>query len=512
MSAAGVALMLGGAGILISAGPAQAAEVSYKTECIPPSISGLPPVQGTTKVLITAPAEAKVGDEVEIVWKTVQAASKNPDVLDLGADTVKPSGVLKVGGAGSGTVAMEGPRSNPPIPKNSPMVLPEMKGKLKLTAAGDITLTPDKYTINVSKPLSTDTKCTPKEAVPVGATIKVTAAGGSTSGGTTSGGSSGSSTTTSGGSSTTTSGGSSTTTSGGSTTTSGGSSTTTSGGSSTTTSGGSSTTGGHTGSAGTGSSTSTSGGSSTTTSGGSSSSAGGSTSGGSGGQTDFPGKEVTVAFTCTSPGPPNINSKVTISAKKNGAVYDLTVKTAKGVMNSPAPLPKGALVPTMAVKIGGADSGTVTVTGAPNSTAVAAGAPVSLEDMKGTYKPGATGKSTLSPGALTIKVTLGEAKMEIPCQVKGAVKASLELDTSKQAGGASGGSDGGSSGSGSGSSSGGSSSGGSAAASGGSSGENLAETGAESDGALRALALVAGTVILIGGAVFTFTPWARLRR
>ncbi|MEU3689675.1 hypothetical protein [Streptomyces narbonensis] len=532
MSAAGVALMLGGAGILISAGPAQAAEVSYKTECIPPSISGLPPVQGTTKVLITAPAEAKVGDEVEIVWKTVQAASKNPDVLDLGEDTVKPSGVLTVGGAASGTVAMEGPRKNPPIPKNSPMVLPEMKGKLKLDKAGDITLTPDKYTINVSKPLSTDTKCAPKEAVPVAATIKVTAAGGSSSGGsssgsttttggsstTTSGGSStttsgGSSTTTSGGSSTTTSGGSSTTTSGGSSTTTSGGSSTTSGGSSTTTSGGSSTTEGHTGSAGTGSSTSTSGGSSTTTSGGSSSSAsggsasaGGSTSGGGGGQTDFPGKEVTVAFTCTSPGPSNINSKVTISAKKNGAVYDLTVKTAKGVMNSPAPLPKGALVPSMAVRIGGADSGTVKVTGAPNSTAVAAGAPVSLEDMKGTYKPGATGKSTLSPGALTISVTLGEAKMEIPCQVKGAVKASLELDTSKQAGGASGGSDGGSSASGSGSSSGGSTS------SGGSSGENLAETGSESDGALRALALVAGTVILVGGAVFTFTPWARLRR
>ncbi|MEU1868351.1 hypothetical protein [Streptomyces gardneri] len=527
MSAAGVALMLGGAGILISAGPAQAAEVSYKTECVPPPISGLPPVQGTTKVLITAPAEAKVGDEVEIVWKTVQAASKNPDVLDLGADTVKPSGVLTVGGAGSGTVAMEGPRKNPPIPKNSAMVLPEMKGKLKLDKAGDITLTPDKYTINVSKPLSTDTKCTPKEAVPVAATIKVTAGGGGSSGGS----SSSSSGTSSGGASTTTSGGgSSTTTSGGSsTTTSGGSSTTTSGGSSTTTSGGTSTNGGHTGGAaasssgGTGGSASSAGGSTTSgstssgssssgsTSGGSSTSGSGSASGGSGGsgggQTDFPGKEVAVAFACQSPGPPNISSKVTISAKKNGAVYDLTVKTAKGVMDSPAPLPKGALVPTMVVKIGGADSGTVKVTGAPNPTAVAAGAPVSLEDMKGTYKPGATGKSTLSAGALTIHVTLGSAKMDIPCQVKGTAPVSLELDTSKQAGGASGGSDGGSSTSGSGSASGGGST-----ASGGSSGENLAETGAESDGALRALALVAGTVILIGGAVFTFTPWARLRR
>ncbi|MGW6415665.1 hypothetical protein [Streptomyces sp. NPDC055055] len=466
MSAAGVALMLGGAGILVSAGPAQAAEVSYTTECIPPSISGLPPVQGTTKVLVTAPAEAKVGDEVEIVWKTVQAASKNPDVLDLGKDTVKPTGVLTVGGAATGSVAMEGPRQNPPIPKNSPMVLPEMKGRLKLEKVGEITLTPGKYTINVSKPLSTDTKCAPKEAVPVGATIKVTDGGGST----TSGG-----TTTSGGS-TTTSGG----TDSGGTTDSGGS--TASGGSTT---GGTTTSGGSTASGG------------TTATGGSTTASGG--SGGSGGQTDFPGKEVTVAFACQPPGPAAINSKVTVDAKRNGEVYDLTVKTAKGVMNSPAALPKGALKPSMAIKVGGADSGTVKVTGAANPTELAAGAPVSLEDMKGTYRPGATGKSTLSPGALTITVTLGASKIEIPCQVKGAVKASLELDTSKQAGGASGGDDGGTGTT-------------TASGSGGSDGGNLAQTGAEHDGALRALALVAGTVVLLGGAVFTFTPWARLRR
>ncbi|REK85273.1 hypothetical protein DY245_38825 [Streptomyces inhibens] len=40
----------------------------------------------------------------------------------------------------------------------------------------------------------------------------------------------------------------------------------------------------------------------------------------------------------------------------------------------------------------------------------------------------------------------------------------------------------------------------------------LAETGAGDHGALTALGLVAGTVILLGGAVFTFTPWRRLRR
>ncbi len=472
--------MLGGAGIMISAGPAQAAEVSYRTECIPPPISGLPPVQGTTKVLITAPAEAKVGDEVEIVWKTVQAASKNPDVLDLGADTVKPTGVLTVGGAGTGTVAMEGPRKNPPIPKNSPMVLPEMKGKLKLTKAGEITLAPAAYTINVSKPLSTDTKCAPKEAVPVAARIKVTAGGG----GTTTGGTNGGSTTTTGGTTTTSGGNASGGAASGSTTTGGGSNNT--GGSSTSSTGGSS--GSGSGSA----------------SGGSSS---GGASGGGGGETSFPGKEVAVTFGCTAPGPDPINGKVTIDAKKNGGVYDLTVRTAKGVMNSPAALPAGALKGSMAVRIGGADSGTVNVSGPPNPTALKLGDPVDLPDMKGTYKPGATGTSTLSPGTLTIKVTLGTSTMDIPCKVKGAVKASLELDTSKQAGGASGGSG---DDSGSGSGSGGGS--GSGSGSGGSDGGNLAETGAESDGALRALALVAGTVILLGGAVFTFTPWARLRR
>ncbi|MFF3244447.1 hypothetical protein ACFYWY_12115 [Streptomyces sp. NPDC002870] len=447
MSAAGVALMLGGAGILLAAGPAQAAEVAYKTECIPPPISGLPPVQGTTKVLITAPAEAKVGDEVEVVWKFVEAASKNPDILDLDKDTVKPTGTLKAAGAQTADIAMEGPRTNPPIPKNSPMVLSDMKARIKLTKAGEVTLTPGAYNINVSKPMSTDTKCSPKETVKVAATIKVSDGGG-TSGGTTSGG--------------TTSGG---TTSGG--TTAGG--TTSSGG---TTAGG-------------------------TTSGGTTS--GGTTSGGGGGQSDFPGKEVGVTFECKSPGPATINSKVTINAKKNGGSYDLVVKTAKGVMNSPAALPAGALKPSMAVLLGGADKGTVPVTGPANKDPLEQGKPVDLPDMAGTYKPGASGKSTLSPGTLTIDVTLGGQKISIPCTVKGKAEASLELDTAAQPGGASGG------GSAGGSSSGGASGGGSSTSGG------LAQTGAEDNGALRALALVAGTVILLGGAVFTFTPWRRLR-
>ncbi|MFJ1617892.1 hypothetical protein [Streptomyces sp. NPDC088249] len=438
-------MMLGGAGLLLAASPAQAADTSYKTECIPPAISGLPPVQGTTVVQLTAPAEAKVGDTVEVVWKTVQAASRNPDILDLDKDTVKPTGTVKVGGAATGTLRMEGPRQNPPIPKNSAMVLPDMKGTLKLEKAGEITLTPDAYDINVSKPISTDTKCSPKETVGTGATIKVTDGGGGTAAGGTTSGSTGGSTTAGG-------------------TTSG---STTAGG---TTSG--STTG--------------------------STAAGGTTSGsgGSGGQTDFPGKEVSVHFTCTSPGPPDIASKVTINAKKSGGSYALTVKTAKGVMDSPAALPAGALKPSMDIVVGGADKGSVKVTGPANAAPLEQGKPVDLADMTGTYKPGASGKSTLGPGTLTIDVTLGSSKINIPCKVKGSVTPSLELDTTAQQGGASGSTTSGSTGS---------------TAGGTDSGGGLAATGAEDHGTLRALGLVAGTAILLGGAVFTFTPWRRLR-
>ncbi|MGW1691857.1 hypothetical protein [Streptomyces sp. NPDC002399] len=447
--------MLGGAGLLLAASPAQAADISYGTECIPPPISGLPAVQGTTVVQLTAPAEAKVGDTVEVVWKTVEAASKNPDVLDLDKDTVKPTGTIKVGGAATGTLRMEGPRQNPPIPKNSAMVLPDMKGTLKLEKAGEITLTPDAYNINVSKPISTDTKCSPKETVQPGATIKVTDGGGSaTAGGTSSGSTSGS----------TTAGG---TTSG--STAAGG---TTSGSTSGSTAGG------------------TSSGSTT---------AGGATAGSGGGPTDFPGKEVSVHFTCTSPGPADIASKVTINAKKSGGSYALTVKTAKGVMDSPAALPAGALKPSMDVVIGGADKGSVKVTGPANAAPLEQGKPVDLADMTGTYKPGASGKSTLGPGTLTIDVTLGASKINIPCKVKGSVTPSLELDTTAQQGGASGSTTTGSTGS-TGSAAGGTASGG-----------GLAATGAEDNGTLRALGLVAGTAILLGGAVFTFTPWRRLR-
>lgn len=439
-TAAGAALMLGGAGVLlgVAAAPAQAAEVSYATECIPPAISGLPPVQGTTKVEITAPAEAKVGDEVEIVWKFTQAASKNPDILDLGENTVRPTGTLKAAGAQTAAVAMEGPRQNPPIPKGGDMKLSDMKGKLKLTAPGEVTLTPDAYDINVNKPISTDTKCSPKETVKAAATIKVTDGGGG-SGGTT---------------------------------------------------GGQPTdvptepTSEPTGPAEPTPSESETGGDSggTSTSG-----------GGGGGQTDFTGKEVKVPYECKTPiGDKNATSPVRIDARKNGGSFDLTVRFEKSVMDSPAEIPKDSVKPSMEVVLGGSDKGTVHVEGPTNAEPIKAGDPIEIPDLTGTYKPGASGESTLSPGVLTVQA-LGTTTTCTPTKTE----VSLTLDTTEQASGASGG---------------GSTEGSAGGSAGGSSTDGgLAATGAEDHGSLKALGLVAGTALLLGGAVFTFLPGRRTR-
>ncbi|MFF3625206.1 hypothetical protein [Streptomyces sp. NPDC002467] len=436
MSAAVVALLLGGAGIAIAASPAQAADTTFKVKCVPPAGGGSP-VEGETTAKVTAPATAKVGDEVDVVWETVKPASNNTDLMDIPKDSVQPTGWITLG-SGMGELKVVGDKVNPPIPKKAPMQMSAMKGKLKLTKAGKITLTPGKYDVAVTFPFGTFvTKCAPTGDVGVGATIDVSAgsSGGTTTGGATTGGA----------------------TTGGATT------------------GGATTGGATTGGA--------------TTGGGSN--AGGAT-GGSGGQTDFPGKPVDVKFDCGETVPGGITTPVTVSAKKNGGNFDLTVKTAKDAMKAPVPLPKGALKPSMQIKLGGADSGMVNVTGPANADAIAQGAGVSLSDMTGTYKPGKTGKVTLSPADMSIDVTMvaGSAPLNVPCKAT-STGVSLELDTTAQPGGS-----------------------GSPATTGGTGGSasgGLAETGAEDEGGIKALALVAGTVILLGGAVFTFTPWRRLR-
>jgi hypothetical protein len=208
---------------------------------------------------------------------------------------------------------------------------------------------------------------------------------------------------------------------------------------------------------------------------------------------------VDVDYRCETPiGPKGAVSPIDIKAVQSGGAYKITMSFRKGVSSSPVELGKGAMKPSAVIELGGAETGQIRVSGPPNAAAVPAGTPIRISDLSGTYKPAKSGKVTFTAGVLTIKA-LGTTTT---CTPPADVPVSLELDTSAQPGGAAGGT---STGGGT------STSGGTSGGAGGSSGGGLAETGAADTGALRALALVAGTVILLGGAVFTFTPWQRLR-
>ncbi|MFE6482726.1 LPXTG cell wall anchor domain-containing protein [Streptomyces sp. NPDC057757] len=193
---------------------------------------------------------------------------------------------------------------------------------------------------------------------------------------------------------------------------------------------------------------------------------------------------VDVNYQCKTPiGDKSAVSPIDIRSEKSGSGYRLTMSWQKGVSSSPVELGKGAMSPSAVIKVGGADSGTVTVSGPANAAAIPANTPIKISDLSGTYTPKKTGSVTFTAGVLTIKA-LGTTTTCTPSNSPGP---SLTLDVTAAGGG------GGSNGSGSG---GGSGSG--EPQSGPESGAELPRTGPE-DSAI-ALGTLGGTVLLTGAA------------
>ncbi|MBQ0866481.1 LPXTG cell wall anchor domain-containing protein [Streptomyces smyrnaeus] len=210
---------------------------------------------------------------------------------------------------------------------------------------------------------------------------------------------------------------------------------------------------------------------------------------------------VDVDYQCKTPiGDKSAVSPIDIKSTKSGSGYKLTMSFEKGVSSSPVELGKGAMKPSAKIKLGGAETGDVSVSGPGNDKAIPANTPIKIPDLTGTYTPKKSGKVTFTASTLTIKA-LGTTTT---CNPKNNPKPSLTLDVT--AAGGSGGSGGGDA-SGGAASGGGDASGG--AASGGSapSGGELPKTG-PTDSAV-ALGTLGGTVLLagIGG-----TLWVTRRR
>ncbi|MBO8190445.1 LPXTG cell wall anchor domain-containing protein [Streptomyces oryzae] len=218
---------------------------------------------------------------------------------------------------------------------------------------------------------------------------------------------------------------------------------------------------------------------------------------------------VDVDYQCKTPiGDKSAVSPIDIKSTKDGSGYKLTMSFEKGVSSSPVELGKGAMKPSAKIKLGGAETGDVSVSGPGNDKAIPANTPIKIPDLTGTYTPKKSGKVTFTASTLTIKA-LGTTTT---CNPKNNPKPSLTLDVT--AAGGSGGSGGDTGGTGGAASGGGDASGG-AAASGGSqaapSGGGLPKTG-PADSAV-ALGTLGGTVLLagVGGALWVTRRRAAVR-
>ncbi|MEV6169550.1 LPXTG cell wall anchor domain-containing protein [Streptomyces sp. NPDC051954] len=180
---------------------------------------------------------------------------------------------------------------------------------------------------------------------------------------------------------------------------------------------------------------------------------------------------VDVNYQCKTPiGDKSAVSPIDIKGVESGSGYKITMSWQKGVSSSPVELGKGAMNPSATIKLGGADSGTMSVTGPANQEAIPANTPIKINDLTGTYTPKKTGKVTFTAAILTIKA-LGTTTTCTPSNSPGP---SLTLDVTA-AEGATG-----------------------STQSGADSGAELPQTGPE-DSAI-ALGTLGGTVLLAGAA------------
>ncbi|CUW28397.1 beta-xylosidase [Streptomyces reticuli] len=177
------ASLFGSTALAVTAGgalacPAGAAgtDVDFATHCIPPAVSGLPPIDGTTTARVSVDTTSpKVGDTVTVTYTVVTAAAGNPTDLALPADIMTPTGKVTLGGAQSGDITVAGPKKNPPVPGKAVFPSFSMTGTFTVTKAGRITLSPGDYTIHTSYILELDTPCTViTPPAPVSQTITAT--------------------------------------------------------------------------------------------------------------------------------------------------------------------------------------------------------------------------------------------------------------------------------------------------------------------------------------------------
>ncbi|MEU9504000.1 LPXTG cell wall anchor domain-containing protein [Streptomyces sp. NPDC048196] len=126
------------------------------------------------------------GGAYKLVMSFQKGVSSSP--VELGKGAMKPSALIKLGGAESGTVAVAGPPNDRAIPANTPIKISDLSGTYTPKASGKVTFTASTLTI---KALGTTTTCTPSNHPKPSLTLDVKGSGGSSDGGSAAGGGTG---------------------------------------------------------------------------------------------------------------------------------------------------------------------------------------------------------------------------------------------------------------------------------------------------------------------------------
>ncbi|MHA5049473.1 LPXTG cell wall anchor domain-containing protein [Streptomyces sp. SD15] len=160
------AAALAGSAVLMAAPAAQADVVDVNYQC-------KTPIGDKSAVSPIDIKSVKSGSAYKLTMSWQKGVSSSP--VELGKGAMKPSAVIKVGGADSGTVAVTGPANADAIPANTPIKISDLSGTYTPKETGEVTFTPSVLTI---KALGTTTTCTPTNDPKPPLTLDVTAAGG----------------------------------------------------------------------------------------------------------------------------------------------------------------------------------------------------------------------------------------------------------------------------------------------------------------------------------------------
>ncbi|MFI0239647.1 LPXTG cell wall anchor domain-containing protein [Streptomyces sp. NPDC016845] len=169
-AACALSAALAGSAVLMAAPAAEATVQDVNYQC-------KTPIGNKSAVSPIDMKSVKSGSGYKITMTFQKGVSSSP--VELGKGAMKPSAVIKLGGADSGSLPVSGPPNSAAIPANTPIKISDLSGTYTPKSSGKVTFTAGVLTIEA---LGTTTTCTPGNSPKPSLELTVQGAGGAASG------------------------------------------------------------------------------------------------------------------------------------------------------------------------------------------------------------------------------------------------------------------------------------------------------------------------------------------